>query len=62
MITIKLSELNKFKMATNPPECVVKSNFQVILDGRIKEYVGIGWIDIAPATPKDFETIPQVID
>jgi hypothetical protein len=62
MITVKLSELNKIRMSTNPPECVVKADCKVILNGMVKQYIGIGWIDIAPATPKDYETIPQVID
>ena len=62
MITIKLSELNKVKMSVNPPECVLKADYKVILNEMVKQYIGIGWIDIAPATPKDYETIPQVID
>ena len=49
MITIKLSELNKVKMSVNPPECVVKADYKVILNGMVKQYIGIGWIDIAPA-------------
>lgn len=47
MITIKLSELNKIKMSVNPPECVVKADYKVILNGMVKQYIGIGWIDIA---------------
>lgn len=62
METIKISELNKFKMASNPPECVVKSNFCVIHNGDVKQYVGIGWITLHKATKKDFETIPQVVE
>lgn len=52
MITVKLSELNKIRMSTNPPECVVKADCKVILNGMVKQYIGIGWIDIAPATPQ----------
>lgn len=62
MITITLYELNNIKMSVNPPECVVKADYKVILNGMVKQYVGIGWIDVASATPKDYETIPQVID
>lgn len=59
MITIKLSELNKVKMSVNPPECVVKADYKVILNGMVKQYIGIGWIDIAPATPKIMIQYPK---
>lgn len=59
MITIKLSELNKVKMSVNPPECVVKADYKVILNGMVKQYVGIGWIDVAPATPKTMKQYPK---
>lgn len=62
METINIKDLNRIKMSVNPPECVVKADYKVILNGMVKQYVGIGWIDAASATPKDYETIPQVID
>jgi hypothetical protein len=33
---------------------------KVILDGVVKEWVGIGWIDLEPATPEDYLKIPEV--
>lgn len=62
MKTVKISELSKVKMSVNPPQCVVDADFRVIHDGKIKRYVGIGWVEEAPATPKDYEIIPKVID
>jgi hypothetical protein len=34
---------------------------RVILRGRIREWVGIGWIDCGKATPEDYLTIPEVL-
>lgn len=33
---------------------------KIILDGVVKEWVGIGWIDIGTATPDDYSKIPEV--
>lgn len=30
----------------------------VVDDGRVKEWVGIGWIDIREATDQDLSTLP----
>lgn len=49
-------------MSVNPPKSVVESDYCVIHNGMVKQYVGIGWIEVAPATPKDYETIPQVVE
>lgn len=62
MKTVNIKDLNRVKMAVNPPKCVVESDYYVIHDGMVKQYIGIGWIEVAPATPKDYETIPQVIE
>jgi hypothetical protein len=34
----------------------------VILEGELKEWVGIGWIDIGPATNEDRKKYPTVKD
>lgn len=33
---------------------------QVILNGKVKEWVGIGWIDMRDATPEDYRKIREV--
>lgn len=62
METINIKELNKIRMATNPPECVIESNYCVIHNCKVKQYVGIGWIEVKQATPKDYKTIPKVVE
>ena len=34
----------------------------IILDGSLKEWVGIGWIDIGKASPEDSKKYPTVVD
>lgn len=62
MKTVNIKDLNRIKMSVNPPKCVVESDYCVIHNGMVKQYVGIGWIEVAPATPKDYETIPQIVE
>lgn len=57
MKTINISELNKISMAANK-----NSPKKVIRDGRVFEYVGIGWINTREATENDLENIPTAID
>ena len=33
---------------------------KIILDGVVKEWVGIGWIDIGEAEPEDYLKYPEV--
>lgn len=34
----------------------------VIMDGQVKEWVGIGWIDVGPPTEDQKVSLPHVID
>lgn len=56
MKKVKRSELTNFKMVAGNDEkyeCVV-------VNGRLKEWVGIGWIDVRAATPNDLKRYPEV--
>jgi hypothetical protein len=55
---IKRSELSTIKMTTGNEDRISK----VILDGNVRQWVGIGWVDEGPATETDKLTIPRVID
>jgi hypothetical protein len=33
----------------------------VIVDGQLKQYVGIGWVDIRPATAFDYDAYPVAV-
>lgn len=35
---------------------------KIIHDGDIKEWVGIGWVTLGRAEPRDYIKIPQVAD
>lgn len=34
----------------------------VILDGTVRRWVGIGWVDEGPPTPRQLRTLPTVKD
>jgi hypothetical protein len=55
---IKRSELSNLKMVAGNEDRISK----VILDGNVRQWVGIGWVDEGPATEADKLTIPMVID
>ncbi len=57
MKTIKRSELSNLKMSTgkNKPQIV-------ICDGYVKEWVGIGWIDLRKATKADEKKYPKAVE
>jgi hypothetical protein len=56
MKTVKASELSNLKMTTGNEE-----KYSIVIDnGIIKEWVGIGWVDIGKASKKDYETLPVV--
>lgn len=50
----------QIKMSTNPPKCIVDSDYYIVMDGRVLQYVGIGWIEVREATSNDIVTMPQV--
>jgi len=58
MKTIKRSELSNMKMATGGEKRIS----QVIIDGSVMQWVGIGWVNEGKATKKQLATLPHVID
>ena len=62
MKTISKSEITPIKMIVKIPDIIVKSGFKVISNGKIYNYVGIGWVEEQEATNEDYELIPELID
>lgn len=56
MKTVRASELSKFRMVAGNEK---KYRF-VIDDGIVKDWVGIGWVDVGKATKEDYEKYPVV--
>ena len=55
---IKLSQLSVIKMVS-----VNENKYPVVIvDGKVKEWVGIGWIDLREATKEDYEKYPEAIE
>lgn len=50
----------RIKMSINPPQCIVDSNYHIVLEGKVLQYVGIGWVEVRDATATDTDTLPQV--
>lgn len=55
---VKRSELSTIKMTTGGEKRISK----VILDGNVRQWVGIGWVDEGPATEADKLKYPRVLD
>lgn len=55
--TVKRANLSTAKMTAGNERKYSK----VILDGMVKEWVGIGWIDLRKATKADRANIPEVV-
>jgi hypothetical protein len=55
---IKRSELSNIKMVVGNEDRISK----VILDGNVRQWVGIGWVDEGPATAADKLKYPRVLD
>ncbi len=53
---VKASELSKLKMTAGNENSYSK----VIQDGRLLQWVGIGWIDLGAATEEDYSDYPEV--
>jgi hypothetical protein len=56
--TIKRAKLATIRMVGHGEKIIDK----VILDGRVREWVGFGWIDIGAAEEKDYAKLPTVVD
>lgn len=52
------AELSTLRMAAGNE----KKYPAVIDDGRVKEWVGIGWIDVRTPTLEDLAALPVVVD
>lgn len=56
--TVKRSELSSWKMAAGNEKTIT----QVIFEGLVRDWVGIGWINMRKATPEDYAKLPVVVD
>lgn len=56
--TITRAELTNLRMVVGNE----KKYSVVIIDGVVKEWVGIGWIEIRKPTEEDLKTLPVVED
>ena len=57
MKKIDASELSNFRMAGG-----VEKRIKAVIDEDVlKEWVGIGWVDVRTALPADYEKYPTVI-
>ena len=54
--TVEASELSKFKMAAGG-----EKRYDCVIDeGILKDWVGIGWVDVRTATKNDYKKFPVV--
>lgn len=53
---VKASELSKLRMTAGNENRYSK----VIQDGRLLQWVGIGWVDLGTATKEDYSNYPEV--
>lgn len=58
---VKRSDINPIKMSSNPLKCIEEADFQVISNGNVMKWVGIGWIKEREAVEEDYEDIPQLL-
>ena len=57
MKIVQAAELSKFKMAGGN-----EKKYKAVIDkGILKEWVGIGWVDVREATEEDYEKFPVVL-
>lgn len=57
---IEIAKVSGLKMSVNPPKEVVDAGYRVIYEGKVKSWVGRGWVTDRVATKEDYETIPEV--
>ena len=56
MIKVPVREVSSYAMSTGN-----EKKYSIIVDGdKVKEWVGIGWIELREATPEDSEKYPVV--
>lgn len=57
MSTVEARELGKLRMVAGN-----EGKYRIVIDeGLVKEWVGIGWIELRPAIPEDTEKYPTVV-
>ena len=61
-LTVKASDVRSIKKSVNPPKVVVDAGDRVIHDGKIKCWVGIGWLTEGRASKSDYYKIPEVVN
>lgn len=61
-LTVKASDVRSIKMSVNPPKSVVDAGYRVIHEGKIKCWVGIGWVTEGRASRSDYYKIPEVVN
>ena len=44
MDKIKAKDLTSIKLSTNPPKEIVDAGYKVVHNGKVKCWVGIGWV------------------
>ena len=59
--TLKAEDVSKIRMSVCPPKEVGDADNCVIHCGTVKQWVGIGWVNVRPATKEDYEKIPTVV-
>lgn len=57
MKTVPVSKLSSFAMVSGDEKRITK----VIHNGKVKEWVGIGWVEVRTPTERDRKTIPQAV-
>lgn len=57
-LKVKRSELTNLRMVAGNDRKYDK----VIIDGRVKEWVGIGWIDLGVPSDADRLLLPEVVE
>lgn len=55
-LTVHARELSSIRMTAGNEKKYIK----VIDEGTLKEWVGIGWVDLRPATANDAKQFPTV--
>jgi hypothetical protein len=58
MKTVKRAKLTSMAMSGGNENSIKK----VIMAGTLKEWVGIGWVDLREATESDKSKYPKVVD
>lgn len=57
-LTVRRSDLSTIKMVAGLEDVYTR----VIDDGVLKEWVGIGWVNVGPATDADRAKYPTVVE